>query len=35
MRRAHLRGPDVARTVLVNLGIGAINVALKLAVPGQ
>ncbi len=34
-RRAGNRGPDLARTMLLNLGMGAIIVALKLAVPGH
>jgi hypothetical protein len=34
-RRAKLSGRDLAWTVLLNLGMGAIIVALKLAVPGH
>jgi hypothetical protein len=33
VRRAGLFGADVTRTMLLNIGIGAIIVALKLAVP--
>ena len=34
-RRAGLHGGDLARTMLLNIAIGAVIVALKLAVPGH